>query len=411
MVKKQINKKKIYSKKRVLRGGEINTTAFIDGDGIHGITKTGFWVDKEKEIEKLTEEVCGTWFSNLRDHPNFDTGAFNADGSVKGTTNGLENIAICESILKDKYDDKLQKLPLESVDDSAGTGVDDDDDDYDYVVVPKEQPGSSIEETEMPSECEELKRILTLMYENIITIIKKRNNGYITKSVIQQVKEVFDICAEELVTSIQTSTIKFTPKICKEISELCKFLVFKTLVPSSGKQRLISKTHKPIGFFIGIEKHNSSGLFDSDCDSLKLFDNFLNSLIDRINKYNIVIDGFSGYTPRKRLFLVLLKVGGKYTSSMTRCGITKINLSPGIARDFLDSGLPEDVYNSLPYDFSGVGAQQESDVPVEAGGSKSRRRYRRHRKPARKTRRGRKSKPKTHRRRNACKNKKYTRKL
>lgn len=405
MVKKQINKKKIYSKKRLLRGGEINTTAVIDGDGIHGITKTGLWVDKEKEIEKLTEEVCGNWFGNLRNHPNFDKGAFKEDDSVKGTTNGLENIAICENILKGKYDDKLQKLPLESVDDSAGTGVDD----HDYVVVPKEQQDSSIEQTEMPSECEELKRILTLMYENIITIIKKRNNGYITESVIQQVKEVFDICAEELVTSIQTSTIKFTPKICKEISELCKFLVFKTLNLSSQTQQFIGRTGKPVGFFIGIEKHNSSGFFGSDCHSLKLFDAFLNSLIDGINTKNIVIEGFNGYTPPKRLFLVLLKVGDKYTSSMTRCHIPSISLSSAIARNFLDSGLPDNVYQLLPYDFSEIEKQQESYMPVKAGGSKSRRRHPRHRKPVRKTRRGRNSKSKTHRRGSARKNKKYTR--
>jgi hypothetical protein len=398
MVKKQINKKKIYSKKRVLRGGEINTTAVIDGDGIHGITKTGFWVDKEKEIEKLTEEVCGTWFGNLRNHPDFNTRALNTDGTLKGTTNGLENIAICKSILNGKYDDKLEKLPVKSVDDSAGTGVGDDN----YVVVTKEQ-------TEMPSECEELKRILTLMYENIITIIKKRNNGYITESVIQQVKEVFDICAEELVTSIQTSTIKFTPKICKEISELCKFLVFKTLNLSSQTQQIIGRTGKPVGFFIGIEKHNSSGFFGSDCDSLKPFDAFLNSLIDGINTKNIVIEGFNGYTPPKRLFLVLLKVGDKYTSSMTRCHIPSISLSSAIARNFLDSGLPDNVYQLLPYDFSEIEKQQESHMPVEAGGSKSRRRHPRHRKPVRKTRRGRKSKSKTHIRRSARKNKKYTR--
>ena len=47
---------------------------------------------------------------------------------------------------------------------------------------------------------------------------------------------------------------------------------------------------------------------------------------------------------------------------------------------------------------------------VEGGGSKSQRRHRRHRKLVRKTRRGRKSKSKTHRRRSARKNKKYTRK-
>lgn len=406
MVKKQRNKKKIYSKKRVLRGGEINTTAVIDGSGIHGITKNGFWVNKEEE---LTEDICRTWFSNLRKHQNFVTGAFNADGSLKGTKNGLENIAICESILNDK----LQKLPVESVDDSAG--VDDDDDDN-YVVVPKEQPGSSIEQTEMPSECEELERKLTnipIRLNNIIGIVNRTANIYNIQPVMNEVEEVFNICAEELVTSIQTSSVKFIKNICKEISDLCKFLQFKILNLNSQTQRFIGNTGKPIGFFIGIEKHNSSGFsgfFDSNCHSLKLFDDFLNSLIDRINKKNIVIHGFNGYIPRKRLFLVLLKVGDKYTSSMTRCGITKINLSPGIARDFLDSGLPEHVYDGLPYDFSGVGAQQVSHMSVEAGGSKSRRIHPRYRKPVRKTRRGRKSKSKTHRRRNAHKNKKYTRK-
>lgn len=403
MVKKQRNKKKIYSKKRLLRGGEINTTAVIDGSGIHGITKNGFWVNKEEE---LTEDICRTWFSNLRKHQNFVTGAFNADSSLKGTTNGLENIDICES----KLNDKLQMLPVESVHDSAGTGVVDDDDDHDYVVVPKEQPGSSIEETEMPSECEELERILTLMYENIITIINKRNNGYNTQPVMKNVEEVFDSCAKGLVESIQKSSVKFIPNICKEISDLCKFLQFKILNLNSQTQRFIGNTRKPIGFFIGIEKHNSSRLFGSDCHSLKLFDEFLNSLIDGINKKNIVINGFNGYTPQKRLFLVLLKVGDKYKSSMTRCHIPSISLSSAIALDFLVSGLPDNVYNLLPYDFSGVGAQQVSHMPVEAGGSKSRRRHPRHRKPVRKTRRGRKSKSKTHRRRNACKNKKYTRK-
>lgn len=402
MVKKQINKKKIYSKKRVLRGGEINTAAVIDDEGIHGITKRGFFVNKE---EQLTEEVCGTWFSNLRNHPDFNTRALNTDGSVKGTTNGLENIAICR-----RYErvGNLQKLPVESVDDSDGD---------DYVVVPKEQPVSSVEQTEIPPNCKELQRILTIITIGLNTIITKLNqygNKYNTQPVLKQVEEVFDSCAQNLVDNIKTSSVKFIPNICKEISDLCKFLQFKILNLNSQTQRLIGNTGKPIGFFIGIEKHNSSGFltpgFFDTCHSLKLFDDFLNSFIKGVNQKNIVISGFSNYTPPKRLFLVLLKVGDKYKSSMSGCRISPDKLSATMLTNFLESGLPENVYNELPYDFSDIGAQQESDTLVEGGGSKSRRRHRRHRKPVRKTRRGRKSKSKTHIRRSTRKHKKYTRK-
>lgn len=398
MVKNQINKKKIYSKKRLLRGGEINTAAVIDGDGIHGITKTGFWVDKEKEIEKLTEEVCRNWFENLKKHPNFNTHAFNADGSPKGTTNGLENIAICESILKDKYDDNLQKLPVENVDDSASD---------DHVVVPETLPVSSVEQTEIPSNCEELERILTIISTRLNTIITKLNqygNKYDTQPVMKQVEEVFDSCVQNLVDNIQRSSPQFLQKICKEVSELCKVLQFNIINFSLDTQELMKKTGKPIGFFIGIEKHHSSGFltpgFFDTCHSLKLFDDFLNSFIKGVNQKNIVIRGFSSYTPPKRLFLVLFKVGDKYKSSMSGCRIPSIRLSYAIARDFLDSGLPEQVYNSLPYDFSEIEKQQKSDTALLAGGSKSRRRHPRHCKPVRKTRRGRNrtTKSKTHRR-------------
>jgi len=225
-------------------------------------------------------------------------------------------------------------------------------------------------------------------------------NRYNVEPVIQKVREVFHLCVANLLRNIKKLNAELIPNICKEISELCNFLEFKIL----DTELVTGTTDKQIGFFIGIEKHNSSGFFGSDCESLKLFDYFVNSLIHEINKENIVIGGWSGYgVPQKRLFLVLLKVGDKYTSSMSRCDIPSIRLSPDIARNFLESGLPNKVYNSLPYDFTSI-------IALQAGGSKTRRRHPRHRKPVRKTRRGRKSKSKTHIRRSARKNKKYTQK-
>jgi hypothetical protein len=388
MVKNQINKKKIYSKKRLLHGGEINTAAVIDDEGIHGITKTGFWVDKEKEIEKLTKEVCRNWFGNLRNHPDFNTRALKTDGSVKGTTNGLENIAICQG-----YESvgELQKLPVENVDDSAGDG---------YVVVPETLPVSSVEQTEMPPNCQELERKLTNIPIRLNTIITKLNqygNKYNTQPVLKQVEEVFDLCAKTLVSNIETSSPHFLQNICKEVSDLCKVLQFNIINLSLDTQELIKKTDKPIGFFIGIEKHHSSGFltpgFFDTCHSLKLFDDFLNSFIKGVNQKNIVIRGFSSYTPPKRLFLVLLKVGDKYKSSMSGCRISPDKLSSAIERDFLDSGLPDNVYQLLPYDFSEIEKQQRSYTALQAGGSKSRRKQ-----CARKTRRGRNrtTKSKTH---------------
>jgi hypothetical protein len=281
----------------------------------------------------------------------------------------------------------------------------------------------------VPLECNALKTKLTTIYtilNSMILMVNQSNaelqnklrrnlqnaqastkthqnaNRYDVEPVIQKVREVFDLCIANLLRNIKILNEARIPEICKEISELCTFLQFKIL-----DIELVtgSNTEKQIGFFIGIEKHNSSGFFSSDCESLKLFDDFLNSLIDEINKKNIVIDGYGYGVPQKRLFLVLLKVGDKYTSSMSRCDIPSIRLSPDIARNFLNSGLPKKVYDSLPYNFSDI-----RRAALLAGGSKTRRRHPRHRKPVRKTRRGRKSKSKTHIRRSARKNKKYTQK-
>lgn len=84
-----------------------------------------------------------------------------------------------------------------------------------------------------------------------------------------------------------------------------------------------------------------------------------------------------------------------------------------------DAGTLSDILPKLQQPVAAATLPEAATLPVAVegpgeGGSKSRRRHRRHRKPARKTRRGhtRKSKPKskTHRRRRIHKNKKYTRK-
>jgi len=103
-----------------------------------------------------------------------------------------------------------------------------------------------------------------------------------------------------------------------------------------------------------------------------------------------------------------------------------VNKDKNILTDHSDKWMPEfktwigdknNIILSMTDDLTKKEESVEGPGEVEGteeGGSKSRRRHRRHRKPVRKTRRGRtrKSKPKskTHRRRRIHKNKKYTRK-
>lgn len=88
------------SKKRGLRGGEINTAARVDSEGLHGITgRYSFTRGMD-----LTPEVCGEWFENIKglDSATRST-AFdkNTDKLLKGTYVGKRDYADCKKIIND----------------------------------------------------------------------------------------------------------------------------------------------------------------------------------------------------------------------------------------------------------------------------------------------------------------------
>jgi len=260
--------------------------------------------------------------------------------------------------------------------------------------------------------------------ESLTSMITDNNEGYYTELAIKKLRKVFKSCENELTTTIELSSPTFVPTICKEVTDLCNFLKFNVIDLAS-----LLVTSQPVkaprAFFIGVEKHDTDGFLPVDSHSLKLFDNFVNSIIDGIVEENIIMYPLSlrtqmsedmeteivtGILPTKRLFLFLTEIGSSYTKLMTRAKIELVTLPPELEVE-LQTYLPKDMYNSLPYELL-----QYKVEPLN-GGSKFRRRYRRHHKSkhVHKTRHGRKSKskPKTHRRRrhsHVRKHKKYTRK-
>jgi len=88
------------SKKRGLRGGEINTAARVDSEGLHGITgRYSFTRGMD-----LTPEVCAKWFGNIK---GLDSAARstafdkNTDKLLKGTYVGKRDYADCKKIIND----------------------------------------------------------------------------------------------------------------------------------------------------------------------------------------------------------------------------------------------------------------------------------------------------------------------
>jgi len=258
--------------------------------------------------------------------------------------------------------------------------------------------------------------------ESLTSMITDNNEGYYTELAIKKLRKVFKKCASDLNEQISRSSSKeLQEKLCKEITDLCNFLKFNVIDLAS-----LLVTSQPVKapkvFFIGVEKHDTDGFLPVDSHSLKLFDNFVNSIIDGIAEKNIIMYPLQLMThmedmeteivttslSNKRLFLFLTEIGTKYQKLMASNKINLVNLPIELEVE-LQTYLPENMYNSLPYELS-----QYKVEPLN-GGSKSRRKHPRHRKPVRKTRRGHKSKskPKTHRRgrhSHVRKHKKYTRK-
>lgn len=385
MVKKQRNKKKIYSKKRVLRGGEINTAADIDDEGIHSLL-TGLqhrFGDKE---ELLTKDVCLKWFNEIKSHKSYHPVILD-DGSVRmglGTDNAKEAVRLCQEF--------HPELTLERKN---------SDDEFDTFII-------TFSGMDFDVLKEVLYQIKRKFVELKLLVTSSNNPTYNTEYAIKKLRETFIDCTRRLLSS--SKSITSSPDITslyKNLTKLFGKLVFK----------IVSQpTSETAGFFIEVEKHSFLGLHSSSsvsCELLKLFDDFVNETMDYINNSTILmeaVDSTTSVPPNKRLFLVLTSVGESYKKLINDCGIKKPSMEYGIFTSMRELGLPISEHAKLRDNCTITDSPFASDA-ISEGGSKSRRRHRH--KLVRKTRRGCKSKPKTLRRRHAHhshtrKHKKYT---
>jgi hypothetical protein len=247
--------------------------------------------------------------------------------------------------------------------------------------------------------------------ESLAIMIRDNNEGYDTGSAIDNLEIVFNKRANDLYVKISELSQGLRAKLYNEITGLCNKLLFNVIEPIVQVQT--RPDEEPRVFFIGVEKHNISGVSSVDSHSLKLFDNFVNSIIDHIIEKNIIMEPDVMTRPSKRLLLFLTKIGTAYRNLMTKNNIELVRLEPELELELL-ANLSKGMYRSLPYVLN-----EENLELLNGGGKKSRRRHRRHRKSksVRKTRCVRKSKCKsksksnTHRRRRHSrihKHKKYT---
>jgi hypothetical protein len=350
MIKKQKNKKKIYSKKRVLRGG-FNTNALIYQDGLHSLL-TGYqhnFGDKEK---LLTKDVCLQWFSNIKTHDSYN--AVIKNGLVKkGSDRAKEAVRLCQEFhpeltleRESSYDEfdkfitiiissnpslnteelrevlfqikrKFVELKLLVIDIAAAAAaaaaaadIDDYNDDDESVDV---------------VDAHAAKRSSNPIYNTDDAIIELR------RAFITYTRDLFN--SESITSSPDSISLK-------DLKKLFGKLVFKIISqPTPEKQ----------GFFIEVEKHSFLGLHSSshvNCESLKLFDVFVNKIMEFINTTEILMQSddsstsTSSESTSKRLFLVLTSVGESYKKRMKDCGIEKPSMEYGIFTSMRELGLP-----------------------------------------------------------------------
>lgn len=431
MVKKQRNKKKIYSKKRVLRGG-LNTDATFNYDGLHSIlndAQTIFPDGLKKKI--LTHDVCDEWFTNIREHTNYrflkvplaKKVKRNVKGELeKATPNARSAVKFCEDNYQMRLDEDVDGLVYETI------RVEDDDvylnigseatplppappDSHNYSDTEMAlKPGQEITTTTTPEEeslySQTNETLASIRHLLIVASDNKVNYCLKCKKFLD---DMFYAERRFLFESINRSQQPDKKKLYEDITALFKYLEFSIIHPDAVTQGVIP------GLFIGIKKQKPKlmkfGIFSVNytCEAFKLFDLFVNSFMNRIN-YNDNDETLIEYPGRKKkLFLFLMGGDESYKKAIESCKIDKAELYSDTLDAMQNAGLPRIGLDQL-IESNYTYIQHPPLQVLEEGGSKTRRRHRRHRKLVSKTRRGCKSKPKTHRRRNAHKNKKYTRK-
>jgi hypothetical protein len=386
MIKKQRNKKKIYSKKRVLRGGEI-TDAIFDSSGVlHSLLNGTETLFSKRKI--LTQPVCNEWFEKIRQHQNanniIDPSTkeliLNEQRELKNATpNARIAVKFCEEKQQTQlkpYIDATSKTSLFELEEPSS-------------LFELEEP-SSLFELEEQSSLIELKEQLSVKLEQLKKLLSDNNHGYAYEICQKYLEDVFNGCMERLLHSIQrllhsilsdTSPRKLEPKdVYKNIKLLFEHLEFKIVDPVP-----LSVNFPPIeGFFIGIKKHHPPLIQHDDdaftCNAFRFFDDFVNDLMAIININNDDKTKFSGWnlrtnpsihTLKKKLFLVLTHVDPSYISIMKRC---IPEYTPVLYLKTLTSmkraNLPESVLDSLQKYYTIV-VDEENDPDILGEGARA----------------------------------------
>jgi polyhydroxyalkanoate synthesis regulator phasin len=383
MIKKQKNKKKIYSKKRVLRGG-FNTDALIYDDALHSLLSASehIFSDKEKILQK---QLCEQWFSNIKKH-----GSYNAvikDGLVnKGSENAKEAVRLCQEF--------HPELTLEKIN---------SDEEFDrsienFILFYTRFNIDELKEVlfQIKRKFVELKRLVNSIaaapapaayvddYDHDgdvdVDVVDARaakrssNPIYNTDDAIIKLRNAFIRYTRSLFNSASVTDEASYRISLKDLKKLFGKLVFKI-----GSQPIPEKQ----GFFIEVEKHSFLGLHSSsrvNCESLKLFDDFVNKIMEFINTSEILMqkdDSSSSSEPTsKRLFLVLTSVGESYKKIMKVCGIEKPYIHFQTCLSIMRQlGLPDIEYAKLRDNFN-IDSPFAVDAKPKFGGSKTRRRHR-----------------------------------
>lgn len=186
--------------------------------------------------------------------------------------------------------------------------------------------------------CETLKNIIT----------KNFLRNYDTISAIQNLVLTFEGCVNALISNIKViDDLDKIRTIQEDILKLLQNLSIKVYNSSQRKTSLGSLN----ALFIGIEKEKPSFFTNPlgvDCHSLKLFDDFINTLIDGINSQKIIISGYFESIPSKRLFLFLREMNDSYKKKMDECRVPSCHIPSQLLNLFIQSGLSREAAQKIP---------------------------------------------------------------
>jgi len=387
MIKKQKNKKKIYSKKRVLRGG-FNTNALIYQDGLHS-PLTAFEHSTGDKEELLQKQLCETWFSNIKAHKSYNVVI--KDGLVNmGSDRAKEAVILCQ-----EFNPELT-LEKQNPDDEFDTSI------TNIIHSNTRLNTEELKEVlfQIKRKFVELKRLVTSIapapaanvddyndddegvhvdVDDARAANRSSNPIYNTDAAIRELREKFITYTRDLFTPESTTDSQDRIIISlKDLKKLFGKLVFK----------IISQpTHENQGFFIEVEKHSFLGLHSSshvNCVSLELFDDFVNKIMKFINTSTSTtlmqsVDSSSSSEPTSKrlfLFLVLTSVGESYKKIMKDCGIKKPDITFEIFQNMKELGLPDIEHAKLRDNCNMLRSPFAVDAKQKFGGSKTLRRHR-----------------------------------